>query len=252
MVRDSKKAVSRDLVQFLDQIDNFTVKRHGLPVKAMKNLRLGQNVSKSRVSNPKLGSHGNQKETIDKLKSRVEKICERSRIFEDDGKDMNLRRFHHVGGDGDEEEEEEESPSRTRSRILAKGHRSQPRVKKSVSFAENGNLFRVLGSNRQHGDDGVLDERDSSDELVEDTCNEAVEIKEFSEVAEDEEEAHGEGGSPETSDGERNPRRKMTSGDNYEFQGSNHGSSAFSAPLPLKMENKADLMKNRKSLKILG
>lgn len=253
MVKDSKKSLSRDLVQFLERIDNFAVKKNGLRPKAMKHLRLGQNVSKSRVSYPKLKSYGNQTETIEKLKSRVEKICERSRIFENDGKDLNLKRFHHVGDDEEEEEEDGESPriilkdnDQTRNRNLSKGHQIQPRVKKSVRFAENGNLSRVLGSNSPHEDYGVFDERDerdSGDELVEDICNEAVEIKEFSEVAEDVEEAHGDGGSPEVSDGERNPRRKMSI---------SNGGSAFSAPLPLKMENKADLMKNRKSLKILG
>lgn len=95
MVKDSKKCLIRDLVQFLERIDNFTVKRNGLPLKAMKNLRLGQNVSKSRVSsNPKHKSYENQKQTIEELKSRVEKICERSRIFENDGKDLNLKKFH--------------------------------------------------------------------------------------------------------------------------------------------------------------
>ncbi|CAK9326415.1 unnamed protein product [Citrullus colocynthis] len=246
MVKDSKKCLIRDLVQFLERIDNFTVKRNGLPLKAIKNLRLGQNVSKSRVSsNPKHKSYENQKQTIEELKSRVEKICERSRIFENDGKDLNLKKFHHVDDDDDEEEEEEapriiikeNNQTRNRNQIL------QPRVKKSVSFAENGNLSSVLGSNSPHEDYGVLDERDSSDELVEDTCNEAVEIKELSEEAEDDEEAHGDGESPEVSDGERNHRRKMDSG---------HGGSALTAPLPLKMENKADLMKNKKSLKILG
>lgn len=247
MVRDSKKSLSRDLVQFLDWIDSFTVKRNGPPVKAMKNLRLGQSVSKSRVSVPKFRSNENQKETIEKLKSRVEKICERSRIFEHDGKDLNHKRFHHVGDEDDEEEEAEESPriiikdnSQTRNRNFANGHQIQTRVKKSVRFAENGSLSRVLGSNSNssHEDYGDLDEeRDSSDEVVEDTCNEAVEIKEFSEVTEDDED-------PEVSDGEINHRRKMTNG---------NGGSAFSAPLPLKMEKKADLMKNnRKSLKILG
>ncbi|XP_038889083.1 BAG family molecular chaperone regulator 8, chloroplastic [Benincasa hispida] len=254
MVKDSKKSLIRDLVQFLERIDNFAVKRNGLPVKAMKNLRLGQDVSKSRVSsNPKHKSYDNQKETIEELKSRVEKICERSRIFEKNEKDLNAKRFHHVDDDDEEEEEEEEEQSpriiikdknQTRNRNLAEAHQIlQPRVKKSVRFAENGNLSRVLGSNSPHEDYGVLDERDSSDELVEDTCNEAVEIKEFSEEAEDEEEAHGDGGSSEVSDGERNHRRKISS---------NHGGSTFTPPLPLKMENKADLMKNRKSLKFFG
>ncbi|XP_022991002.1 BAG family molecular chaperone regulator 8, chloroplastic-like isoform X2 [Cucurbita maxima] len=243
MVKGSKKSLSRDLVQFLDRIDNLSVKRNGgLPLKTMKNTGLGQNVSKSRVSTPKqLKNSENQKGTIEKLKSRIEKICERSKFFENDGRDLDLKRFHHVGDD-DDEEEEDESPrihdknrDQTRDQNLGNGHQIQPRVKKSVRFAENGSLFRVLGSNSPHEDYGVLDERDerdSGDELVEDIFNEAVEIKEFSEVAEDdEEEAHG-----EMSDGERNPGRKMSSG---------NGGSSFSAPLPMKMENKADLiMKN--------
>ncbi|KAA0039443.1 BAG family molecular chaperone regulator 8 [Cucumis melo var. makuwa] len=237
MVKDSKKNLIRDLVQFLERIDNFAVKkRNGLP-----NLRSGQNVSKFRVpSNPKHKCCENQKETIEKLKNRVEKICERSRILENNVKE--------------EEEELEESPritikenNQTRNRNLVKNHQIlQPRVKKSVRFAENGDLSRVLGSKNPHEDYGVMDERDSSDELVEDTCNEAMEIKESSEEAEDDEEGHGDGDgeSPEVSDGERNRRRKMMTG--------NNGVSAFTAPLPLKMENKADLMNNRKSLKILG
>ncbi|XP_022957676.1 BAG family molecular chaperone regulator 8, chloroplastic [Cucurbita moschata] len=240
MVKGSKKSLSRDLVQFWDRIDNLSVKRNGgLPLKTKKNTRLGQNVSKSRVSNPKLKNSENQKETIEKLKSRIEKICERSKIFENDGRDLDLKRFHHVHDD--DEEEEDESPrihvknsDQTGDQNLGKGHEIQPRVKKSVRFAENGSLFRVLDE-----DYGVLDEGDerderderrgdSGDEVVEDIFNEA----------------DGDNGSSEMSDGERNPGRKMSSG---------NGGSSFSAPLPMKMENKADLiMKNSKSLKILG
>ncbi|XP_022938985.1 BAG family molecular chaperone regulator 8, chloroplastic-like [Cucurbita moschata] len=244
MVKDSKKCIIRDLVQLWERIDSFAVKRNRLPLKAMRNARLVQNVNKSIVSNPKLKSYENHKETIEELRNRVEKICEQ--IFENDGKELNLKRFHHVG-DVDEGKEEE-SPrtiikdnNQTQNGKLAKGQHIGARVKKSVGFAENGNICRVLGSNSPHEEDyGVLDEeRDSSDELVE--------IKEFSEVAEedgDNEEAHGgDGGSPEVSDGERNRRRTMTSG---------HGGVAFSAPLPLKMENKAEVMKNRKCVKILG
>jgi len=229
MVKGSKKSLSRDLVQFWDRIDNLSVKRNGgLPLKTKKNTRLGQNVSKSRVSNPKLKNSENQKETIEKLKSRIEKICERSKIFENDGRDLDLKRFHHVHDD--DEEEEDESPrihvknsDQTGDQNLGKGHEIQPRVKKSVRFAENGSLFRVLDE-----DYGVLDEGDerderderrgdSGDEVVEDIFNEA----------------DGDNGSSEMSDGERNPGRKMSSG---------NGGSSFSAPLPMKMENKADLI----------
>ena len=44
---------------------------------------------------------------------------------------------------------------------------SQPRVKKTVSFAENGNVYRIISSGNEassSGDDSLTDESVSSDD----------------------------------------------------------------------------------------
>ena len=40
MIRDGKRSISKDLVRFLEFIDGFAMKRHGLSFKAMKNMNL--------------------------------------------------------------------------------------------------------------------------------------------------------------------------------------------------------------------
>lgn len=254
MIRDGKRSISRDLVRFLELIDEVAVKRHGLSLKTVKNVSFGYpNVNKSRVLATKIRSLGEQREMLEKLRARVENISGFSRVSQNDEEDVELEGFQQAS-DNDEENPRiviSRKTGQIRNGVLVKRNGVQSRVKKSVSFAENGNMYRVFSNSHEpisSGDGTCLDESVSSDdqgELLEILCSEAEEVKGFPQGTEDDEEAHLENGaSLETSDGEIN----------YEIRGHNqdHNSVyAFSAPLPVKMESKADLMKRRKAVKIV-
>ena len=270
MIRDGKRSISRDLVRFLEFIDGVAVKRRGLSFKATKNMSFGHpNGNKCRVLGTKIKTLGGQREVIQKLRARAEKISGFIRASQNDEDDVELEGFQQAIDD-EEEEEEEENPrvvisgknGQIRNGVLVKRNGVQSRVKKSVSFAENGNVYRVFSNAHEpisSGNGTSLDESVSSDdegELEGNLCSELEEVKGFPQGTEEEEEeeAHLENvGSPQTSDGERYNARVLRNGGDYEIRGHCHdqnGDFLYSAPLPVKMESKADQMKKRRAVKI--
>ncbi|GMY13766.1 bag family molecular chaperone regulator 8, chloroplastic [Fagus crenata] len=267
MIRDGKRSISRDLVRFLEFIDGVAVKRRGLSFKATKNMSFDHpNGNKCRVLGTKIKTLGGQREVIQKLRARAEKISGFIRASQNDEDDVELEGFQQAIDD--EEEEEEENPrvvisgknGQIRNGVLVKRNGVQSRVKKSVSFAENGNVYRVFSNAHEpisSGNGTSLDESVSSDdeeELEGNLCSELEEVKGFPQGTEEEEEAHLENvGSPQTSDGERYNARVLRNGGDYEIRGHCHdqnGDFLYSAPLPVKMESKADQMKKRRAVKI--
>lgn len=260
MIRDGKRSVTRELVRFLDFIDGVSARRHQLRNKPIRNMRTAQNASKSRVLMGRVGSNcrdsgADQRELMEKLRDRVEKIRGFSRVLEKGEEDVELEGFQHLSDD-------EENPSisiiekgrvsKARNGILVKRHELEPRVKKSVSFAENGNLSRVLGSTHEpvSGEDGTSM---GQTELVENLSGEVEDMGGLSRETEDDDGGDIEsGGSSQTSDDERNPIRNLGTEDGHEVEHYQYqdGSFVFSAPLPLKMESRADLMK-RKGVKVI-
>ncbi|CAK7323018.1 unnamed protein product [Dovyalis caffra] len=266
MIRDGKRSVTRDLVRFLEFIDGFAVKRHELSYKSARNVRFLGNSNRARNLNAKNGNGGygnlseNQKEIVEKLRKRVEKISGFSRVCENDQEDVELEGFQQFIVDDEGEVNRKVSVNRKHD-ILLKKRGGQPRVKKTVSFNENGNVYRVISDTDDsvlNGDGSFTDGSDSSDdsgEAVEGHFAEGEERKGFSKGAENDEEALlKNGGSAQSSDSERNPRRNLRNGGDFESNGyclDQNGSLVFSAPVPVKMESRADLMKKRKAVKIV-
>ncbi|XVE68268.1 hypothetical protein DITRI_Ditri09bG0053800 [Diplodiscus trichospermus] len=251
LIRDGKRSVSRDLFQFLEHIDSLALKKHRLLYKNAKNARVLGNGGKARIL------RSNSGEIVEKLRERVEKL-ERFSSNEDRDDDVELEGFHQVIG-------EEENPrfsitgkggvgvaQNRNGGVLVKRQGSQPRVKKTVSFAENGNMYRIINSG--NGDGSLTDESVSSDDNGETRENlikksgGLVEIEE--EVNLDNEE------SLQSSHGEKNTRRNLTRQARSEIDGDyqiRDVDFVFSAPLPVKMESKAEMIKKRKgALKIVS
>ncbi|KAL6135549.1 hypothetical protein ACLB2K_067776 [Fragaria x ananassa] len=307
IVRDGRRSISRDLVRFLEFIERIVVKRQAICLKPVKNVRSNvrpnvrnvQNVSKSRGLGSKCGDLGkDQRVRIGKLRERIEKIRGFARVSENEEEDVELEGFQHVSDD------DEESGGQYENGAAVKGCGFQPKVKKSVSFAENENVFRVFSnidgtvssedgsdSSDDHGErvgncsegqyengavvkrcglqpkvkksvsfaenenvfrvfsniDGTVssgDGSDSSDDHGErvGNCCEVEDARGFAQQTEDGDDTHLEiGGSPQTSDAERIPRARMTQRRSH-GQGQNEH-LLFSAPLPVKMDPKEDVMK---------
>lgn len=246
MIRDSKRKISRDLGCLLEYIDSVAVKRYEISYKAKKSVKSVGGRSKAKGLR-------DQREVVKNLRTRVERVHELSRALENDaGKDVELEGFHDFG-DGEVDD------GRVNRVLSGKRHG----VKKVVSFAEDGNVYRIISSN---SDEASLsgDDRDGSGggEVLEDfrAHNEVEEMKGSSYVAEeedddddDEEEAEESGESLEGSDGEKHQGRVRSEG-KVDGRGGYKGQNSkftFAAPVPEKMESRADLVKNRKNVKIV-
>lgn len=230
----------------LEYIDSLAVKRYEISYKAKKCVKSVGGRSKAK-------DLWDQREVVNNLRTRVERVRELSRVLENDaGEDVELEGFHDFG-DG-------EVGNGRVSRASGKRHG----VKKVVSFAEGGNVYRIISSNSDEASSSGDDrEGIAGGEVLEDFLahNEVEEMKGSSYVAkndddddDEEEEAEKESGeSLESSDGENHQGRvrsggKVDSGGGYKGQNSKF---RFSAPVPEKMESRADLVKNRKHVKIV-
>ncbi|XP_052299040.1 BAG family molecular chaperone regulator 8, chloroplastic isoform X3 [Citrus sinensis] len=261
MIRDGKRSVSKDLIKFLEFVDGFVAKRHEISTKAAKNVRFVGNSIKPRNFRTNGGYlSGDQAEVMSKVRDRIEKIHAFSRVIKSEYEDVELESFHEVI-DGDDEEE---NPSvyGSKNGVLVKRYVvAQPKVKKNVTFAENGNVYRFIdnGNGKSNGSissgDGTLTDESASS----DGNGQGIEVKEINDLpkeTEDEKELYFENGVwMQSPDGERNPRRSMKAEGRNEIDGDykvEDGQFVFSAPMPVKMESRADLMKKRKALKIVA
>ncbi|KAJ6683977.1 hypothetical protein OIU85_007650 [Salix viminalis] len=260
------KVVSHKAMDLLLKLDSI---QGGDPMirDGKRNVRALGNTSKARALNAKNGYGScrdltqSQKEIVEKLRKRVEKISGFSRVCENDQEDAELEGFQQFVDDDDRELDRKVSVDGKRGVLLIR-RGGQPSVTKAVSFSENGNSYRVISDTDESAINGDGSSNDGSDTI--DDHGEAVEIhfaetgerKGFSKGAENDQEAHLEdgGGSAESSDSERNPRRNPRNGGDYESNGyclNKDGSLVFSAPVPVKMESRADMMKKRKAVKIV-
>ncbi|KAL3813446.1 hypothetical protein ACJIZ3_014714 [Penstemon smallii] len=226
MIRDGKKSIIKELNNFLDLIDGFCEKRRGHSRGA--NVRYETNSVKSRDSNRerktgnlKLG--GLKRVNEEKMKGLVERINKLAEELDDEEIeviDCPSKRNHKVPG------------NRTEDLVKQHGSTIRPKVKKSVSFAEN-----------------MVDAREIEDDL----CRAVEEIGVSSKEAEDDEEDEDQsenGSSLSESDGEKDLRSNPRSEGNFvtRHNESRTENFVFSAPLPVKMETRAELIDKRKKM----
>lgn len=257
MIRDGKRSISNDLIKFLEFVDGFAVKRLEISCKAAKNVGFVGNSSKSRVLKPSCVELGrDQADAINKLRDRIENIHGFSRIIKSEDEDVELEGFHQLIND---EEEENHRVSRIKNGgLMKKQVLAQPRVKKSVTFAENGNVYAVFGNGNSSGsissgDGSLTDESVSGDDSGQGT--EVEEIRGLPNETEDEENEEENGESSQSNNWGRNLTRILRSEGRNEINGDycnvEDEQFVFSAPVPVKMESRADLMKKRKAVKIV-
>ncbi|XP_054803010.1 BAG family molecular chaperone regulator 8, chloroplastic [Prosopis cineraria] len=249
MIRDGKGSISRDLGHFLDSIEGVAAKKQLRVVKATKNARFGQNMDKSRVLN-KPGNFGHdQGKLLENLRGRVERISRLCKLSANE-EDVKSEEILHVIDDNDDDADpsivfRRRKGTQTNNGVFVQRQEVQhkPKAKKSVSFAESGNFSKINSNNYEPAlsvDATGLDGSSSSDEQEEILVhirNEAEDVLDSSRGAEvGEEDLLDNGGSALSSDGERNSKRHLSR---------NGGTVIFSAPVPLKMESRDDLMKSK-------
>ena len=258
MIRDGKRSITRDLVQFLDLIEGVAVKKHWHYVKATKNARLVHGINKSRNSETKHENFGDgQKKLLENLRNRVEKISRYCKLLENDEEDVEhegIQDFIDDDDDGDSRVlmDRKSGLSQNKNGAFVQRHGVQPKVKKSVSFAENKNVSKVYSNTIEpvlSEDvtclDGSSSSEDQGDLIKNLGCEvEDVTVSSQAEAVEDGEVLVDDGRSSESSDGERiSSKRVLNSGSRNETKEQLQARKerlVFSAPLPVKMESRAD------------
>ncbi|CAL0314726.1 unnamed protein product [Lupinus luteus] len=246
MVTDGKRSISRDLVQFLDSIERVAVKKRLFYVKAVKNAKFGEKVNKPRDS-----SDDEKRKLLQNLRGRVEKISKLCEVYEND-EDSEPEGIHDDDGDDDGHPivliRRRNGVSADKNVVFMQRQGVQPTAKKSVKFAENGRNFEVHSSNTYEpdlsGDVTCLDGSSSSDDQGE-VLENVEDVLDSSQGAEVDDEALVEGGGSRynSNDRERNDKMNLKNDDQNTVKGQlpmNREKPIISAPLPLKMENKAD------------
>ncbi|KAJ0843880.1 putative IQ motif, EF-hand binding, BAG domain, BAG family molecular chaperone regulator/7/8 [Helianthus annuus] len=210
MIRDGKRAISRELIRFMEMLDEMCTESQ---VIAVKNVRFGKNGSKFVI---------NERKFLENLKNQIKYVKEVDERF-------NLENPRKAGGVG-----------QNRIGDLTKSQgKSQPKVKKNVSFDDNGNVYRLFKSSRNP----VLSDGSGSSNGDDEEIEAEVEVEEIgvsskeTEVEEDE--------SSEMSENEMDPRKNLRTRihrttekkqPDQEDDDDEDDSFVFSAPLPAKME----------------
>ncbi|KAL2329899.1 hypothetical protein Fmac_017480 [Flemingia macrophylla] len=256
MIVDGKRSISRDLVQFLDSIEEVALKRHVLCVRAAKTVRSGKKV----LHKPRNSGDEERRKLLQNLRGRVDKLSKLCKVSADNEEESGSEEGIHDGDDGVRLTNvligggNEVSPNKNRVFLHRQG--VQPRVKKSVRFAENGNICEVY-SGDVTGSDGTFSSSDERGEVLEYVGGAVDDGVDSSQGAEDDEEVlvvESGGSSKSSDDGERNTRRVLENDGRKvvkEQLQANQERLLFSAPLPLKMENRSGLNKS-KGVRILS
>lgn len=241
MIRDGKRSINRDLDRFLGSI-GLSTERNKLSVIGLKN-------SKSRVlyNGQRFGTADFVSSTRDRgSKERMRAGVEMAKGFyrvpddhDDEADIIELENFRMLNNG-----QKGSLPKRTGGLALRFGG-YRGKAKKNVSFAEDGDRSRVFVSTREtkSNEDGSVDEEE---ELVDNLSRRIQKIAAVSkENGDDDQDAYSEGEeSSQTSSVDENSKRGSKA------EGNHQGGDVdfvFSAPMPLKMESGADLMKTRKA-----
>ncbi|KAK7374595.1 hypothetical protein VNO80_08028 [Phaseolus coccineus] len=130
MIVEGKKSISRDLVRFLDSIEEVALRKHVLCVRAERPVRSGK-----KVQTPRNAGDDERRKLLDNLRDRVEKLSRLCKVSANDEEDSESENGAHddgvtkvlIGGSS------EVSPNKNGVFLRKQG--VQPGVKKSVRFA---------------------------------------------------------------------------------------------------------------------
>jgi len=233
MIVDGKRSISRDLVRFLDSIEEVALRKHVLYVREAKTVRSGK-----KVQTPRNAGDDERRKLLNNLRDRVEKLSRLCKVSANDEEDSESEEGIHddgvtnvlIGGSSE--------VSAKKNGVFLGKRGVQAGVKKSVRFAENGNIREVY-SRDVRCSDGSCSSSDEQGEVL-DNVSGAVEddgVNSYQGADEEEEVLVMESG-------------RFLENEEKEQLHAHQEKLMYSAPLPLKMENRSGVKKS-KGVKIL-
>ncbi|KAL3526579.1 hypothetical protein ACH5RR_011235 [Cinchona calisaya] len=229
MIRDGKKSICRELNGLLDLIDEIILKKSEISTRLVK--KNNNFIKKSEGLNSDLKRGKNKR--LEDLVRRIDALYTKVPEEEDD----------HLESTGISIIERNAARRNTTDSLGKKQEVGvEAKVKKSVSFVENGNVYKVHRSRYQRPEQCGSDDESSSNsvgakgegELDEYVRRKVEEVGEIS--VKETEEDHSDGESTKSCDGEGSPMYESRSED---------GSFTFPAPLPVKMETRTAVIGKR-------
>ncbi|CAK9162979.1 unnamed protein product [Ilex paraguariensis] len=166
MIRDGKRSITRDLIGFMDLVDGFSVKRNELSSRVGKSVRYAGSDNNPRVSHSekRVGAveckdFGSDKRILlEKIRGQVEKIQRFSRASQDDDENVMELENSKIFVNG------KYGVSPNRRGVFVKRHGElEAKVRRSVNFAENGNVHRIISSSGEAGEPVLIGDCNSSD-----------------------------------------------------------------------------------------
>ncbi|KNA10297.1 hypothetical protein SOVF_145740 [Spinacia oleracea] len=247
MIRDSKRTVTREIVEFLELVDGFCAKRRQVLTMKIKSMRLARNDNIAARDTKEFSGHnvGSKTRTVDNkekklmanLRERVENIGRMAKALEEQEQeafgDADIDEFKHVDDEDDDLLGQIASNYRLKNGLNVKQHAQSSNARKRVCFVEDGNLIRLYDT------DG--DSSRSTSRLVD-------VIEDSTKGTHDEEEAQSDvEGSSQSSE----ELRKFRS-DEVSEECENQDEFTFSTtPEPAKMEPRVDFMSRKPGVKIV-
>ncbi|RAL46812.1 hypothetical protein DM860_005091 [Cuscuta australis] len=200
MIRDGKKSISRELIKFMELIDETCVENYSHPSRIVKIVKHGSSSSSYSDSRVQMLHE------MDKMESIMNKYIELRKSVEDEDEHFESPRDLVIKKSG---------ILQTRNGGLGKRHgEAQSKANKVVTFAEDGNVRNLKPISSRESYRTV----DSNGEVVDNLCRRVEDLGvAFKEVEVDDEEAQG------SSDGETEPNHSSIKEGNFERKKVDHG-----------------------------
>lgn len=234
MIRDATRSMSNDLVSFLELVDGFVSRKRANVYKSTRKIGqvgCGKKPSAWNVSNGYGDAGKNKKEIVEKLRQRVDKINDGlSRINGNGEEDVEIEGYQYELIAEDDAMEEEEG-----NKVIGNPQNSgcvqPPKVKKkSVSFADDENVYKVFVKSTTKGATSCSAKDDRV--IIEDCSDDDDDTSVLAADNEKEEVQAGDGRFVTW-----NCRNSVKPSVGWQEE---DGSFVFSAPIPAKMESRAD------------
>ncbi|KAL7608554.1 hypothetical protein Lser_V15G12965 [Lactuca serriola] len=248
MIRDGKRSISRELIRFMEFIDEISTESRVISV---KNIRFSKNGKQSvilqrehkiRASGSRaLGDDRDERKSSENLRTQIKKPNRVSSVPKAEEEKVEIFEVENPRKHG---------VSQSRIGCLVK---NQPKVKKNVSFDEKGNVYRVI--NRKHSpvSSGESDSSNGDDEEVEEigvsSKEPEIEEEDSSEMSENEMDPRKNLGTRIHNTTNKNQPDQEGDDEEEEEEEEEEDSFVFSAPLPAKMEYRVDSANNKQTVK---
>lgn len=145
MIRSSKRSLSRDLVRFLQYIDDCVVKRYDFVAKSEINVSFMGSQSKVNGKKPQ-GFCVVEDRTIEKSRNRMGKNFVTSSEDEDNNAELEDMTDDSEEVSMNSSDKKNIGSSKSRTGVFVKGNVVKPPVRKSIVLDKNRNVYQVYGN----------------------------------------------------------------------------------------------------------